>query len=389
MISVFSRKENCYGCAACNSICPTNAIEMKPDNEGFLYPNIIKESCINCGLCQKVCPFKELTHSSDKLPNPLVYAVKHKDDHVRMNSTSGGVYTALSDVVIRSSGKVYGVKFDNEVNVIHSEAITFEERNKFRGSKYVQSDMKDVFHIIKKQLKSNCIVFFTGTPCQVAAVVKYINQIGLKSDRLITNDIVCHGVSSPLLWSNYLEFIERDKKLKSYTFRYKEKGWRGYNIKAEFVNGKSKINTPDIKIYSYIYSSNLALRPSCYYCKFANLKRPSDITIGDFWGIEKIMPEIDDDKGVSLVLINTSKGKEIFEKAMNDLEVWKSNVYDCLQPNLIRPTERPDKREQFWRDYYEKGFKYIAKKYGGYNFKSIIKKYIREIIKIRLIYEKH
>lgn len=381
MISVYDKKENCCGCTACKSICPTKAIQMIPDQEGFLYPEINQELCIDCGRCRKVCPFLNSIRVDDKLDKPFVYAVKQKDFETRMQSTSGGVYTSISNVVLDKSGSIYGVKFDKNFKVIHSKAIDNKGRNKFRGSKYVQSDLGDIFNQIQNELKSGQIVFFTGTGCQVAGLRKFLLDTKTNIDGLITNDIICHGTPSPLLWDEFLKFIQKNSKLKSYTFRYKEKGWHGYNIKAEFEDGKIKVNTPDIKVYSNIFTTDCALRPSCYNCKFANLERKSDIMIGDFWGVEKTMPEIDDDKGISLVLVNTIKGKDVFDLIKSNIDIWESNTRDCLQPNLIGPTKKPQKREMFWQDYYDYGFTFIAKKYAEYNFKSVVKRNIRSALK--------
>lgn len=381
MISVFDKKEECCGCTACKSICPTKAIEMLSDEEGFLYPEINQELCINCGRCRNVCPFKNIINVDDKLDKPLVYAVKQKDFETRMKSTSGGVYTAISDLILNEFGSVYGVKFDEDFKVVHSKAIDFKERNKFRGSKYVQSDLGDVFNQIQNDLKSGKSILFTGTGCQVAGLRKFMADKKISTDRLITNDIVCHGTPSPLLWFDYLKFIQKNMKIRAYTFRHKENSWRGYNVKVEYENGKCRINSANIKVYANLFGSDLALRPSCYNCKFTNLDRKSDIMIGDFWGIEKSMPEIDDDKGISLVLVNTAKGKDTFDSVKVNVDIWESNTNDCLQPNLVEPTKKPQKRELFWQDYYDNGFEFIAKKYGGYNFNSIVKKNIKSVLK--------
>lgn len=381
MISVFDRKENCCGCTACESICPTKAIKMIPDKEGFLYPQVNQELCISCECCRKVCPFQNKININDKLVEPLIYAVKQKDFNTRMQSTSGGVYTAISNYTLDKSGSVFGVKFDEDFKVVHSKAMDKNERDRFRGSKYIQSNLKDIFIQIQNELKFDKSVFFTGTGCQVAGLRKFLMDTNTNIDELITNDIICHGTPSPLLWDDYLKFIQKKNKLKSYTFRNKEKGWHGYNVKAEYKNGKYRINSTDLNVYVSLFSSNLILRPSCYNCKFANLNRTSDIMIGDFWGIEKTMPEIDDDKGISLVLVNTVKGKEVFDSVKSSIDTWKSNTKDCLQPNLIEPTKKPPKRELFWQDYYDNGFKFIIKKYAGYNIKSILKKNIKFILK--------
>ncbi|MBW9148514.1 Coenzyme F420 hydrogenase/dehydrogenase, beta subunit C-terminal domain [Clostridium sp. CM028] len=374
MITVFDKKQDCCGCTACKSSCPTQAIKMKADEEGFLYPEVNQKLCVDCKLCRKVCPLQNQINVQDRFTEPLVYALKHKSDNVRMTSASGGAYTAISDYALSTSCTLYGVEFSGEFIVQHKGAITEAGRNKFKGSKYVQSNLGETFKQVYEDLATNKAVFFSGTPCEVAGLRKYMEISKVKTDKLILNDIICHGTPSPLLWKKYLNFIQKKKKLKSYTFRAKEKGWHGCNVKAEFENGKSKINTPDVKIYANIFESNLALRQSCYHCRFSNLHRPSDITIGDFWGIEKSLPELDDDKGISLIFVNTPKGQSIFNHMKNKIDFVQSNTNDCLQPNLERPTKCPENREQFWDDYYKFGFIYIAKKYANFSLNARIKR---------------
>lgn len=387
MKSVFEEKQDCCGCTACEHICPTNAIKMLADEEGFLYPDIIQELCIDCGLCKKVCPIQNKLGRDDRFDEPRVYAIKHKSNNVRMKSASGGAYPAISDYILKESNIVYGVKFSEKFYVHHDRAKNIQERDEFKGSKYIQSDLRDTFIRIKDDLIDGKGVLFTGTGCQVAGLINYLDAKKVNTDNLITNDIICHGTPSPLLWNEYLDFIQQKDELASYTFRDKDVGWHGYNVRVKYEKGKEKLNTPDIRIYANLFGSGLALRPSCYHCKFTNLKRPSDIMIGDFWGIERTLPEIDDNKGVSLMMINTNKGSKVFNEIKSDMEIWESNTKDCLQPNLIRPTRCPENREQFWQDYYDKGFKYIAKKYCGYGIKSRTKKILADILKKLGMYE--
>lgn len=373
MISVFDRKEECCGCTACKHICPTNAIKMVEDKEGFLYPEIDQALCINCGKCRKVCPFQNEIKVSDKLSKPTVYAVKQKDLAVRMESSSGGAYTALSDYAIKNDSSIYGVKYDEDFKVVHSRAKGKKERNEFRGSKYIQSDLNNVFKQIKDELKAGQKVLFTGTGCQAAGLRKFLSDSRTNADNLIINDMVCHGTPSPKLWQDYIDFLQQDSKLKSYAFRFKGKGGHSFNQRAEYEDGKTKINTSKLKVFLTLFSSDLLLRPSCHNCKFANTDRKADVTIADFWGIKKTRPEIDDNKGISLVLVNTVKGEQVFEEIKEDIDFWENKLEDSLQPNLIGPTKKPLIREVFWEDYYKNGFLFIAKKYGGYNFKSFVR----------------
>jgi coenzyme F420-reducing hydrogenase beta subunit len=378
MIILYEKKEDCCGCTACKSICTKNAITMQSDEEGFLYPHINEDLCVKCGICQNVCPLKNELKLQDHFKEPLVYALKHKSDDVRMSSASGGAYSSISDYALNISATLYGAEFNKDFTVHHVSAITITGRDAFKGSKYVQSNLEEVFSEVKKDLTDGKAVLFTGMACQVAGLRCFLGKTN--TERLILNDIICHGTQSPQLWKEYLGFIQKTSKLKSYTFRSKEEGWHGYNVKAVFENGKSKVKTPDVMIYANIFGSDLALRPSCYNCKFASVCRPSDIMIGDFWGIEKVMPEQDDDKGVSLVIISTPKGQAIFEQIMDNINYEQSNTTDCLQPNLKQPTKRPLNREQFWKDYYNNGFEYIAKRYGGYGIKARSKKVILKML---------
>lgn len=379
MIKAYARKQDCCGCTACKSICPKQAIKMQPDDEGFLYPTINGDLCMGCGMCNSVCPLQNEVNIQGHFLEPLVYALKHKSNDVRMSSSSGGAYTALSDSIMsRNTGKeysLYGAEFykEKEFVVRHKGTSTVAGRDSFRGSKYVQSDLEDVFNEIKQDLLDGNTVLFTGTPCQTAGLSNYIQKttvcLNIKNamENLILNDLICHGVQSPLLWKRYLDFIQTKfkSKLQEYTFRLKEKGWHGYNVRAVFESGRYEINTDDIKAFVKLYSSKLALRPSCYTCQFANMDRPSDISIGDFWGIEKSMPEMDDNKGVSLVLINSVKGEKIFEQMKDSICFKQSNMVDCSQHNLQQPTQKPVERERFWQDFQIKGFDYVVKTYTG------------------------
>jgi len=364
------------------SICPKQAIVMEPDEEGFLYPNINQVLCNECGLCKQVCSFYDGYRISSNFNQPLVYAVKHRDDEVRMNSSSGGMFTAISDLILSNDGIIYGAVFDEQFRAFHQKAENVEERNKLRGSKYVQSDLRGVFKSVKEELKIGRKVLFSGTPCQNAGLHAFLNE--KYYDNLYLCDIVCHGTPSPILWKEYIHYLEHMNKssLTHYSFRYKKIGWRGYNVYSLFNHGKSRLNTSDVLIYVNLFGTDLPLRPSCYSCKFANLQRPSDMTIGDFWGIEKSNPDFEDERGVSLVLVNSPKGQALFEEIKSYLAYHQSSTYECLQYNLEYPTKKPIKREEFWQDYHKNGFDFIAKKYAGYGFIKRIKRVARNVLEI-------
>lgn len=376
MITVFDNKIDCCGCTACKHICPTKAITMEKDVEGFLYPKINQELCIDCGLCKKVCAFQNGYDKSRNLEVPFVYAAKHMDEKVRMSSTSGGAFTAISDYVLDKGGVVYGAAFDEDMNVVHQIASTKNERDKFKGSKYVQSDLKNTFSEIKSLLEYQKYVLFTGTPCQTAGLKSFL--VGVNIDKLLLCDIVCHGTPSPLIWKEHIIHVENKSKrtISGYNFRDKLIGWRGINATIRFSEKELK-NSYLARTYANLYFSHNITRPACHNCKYTNLARSSDITIADFWGIENCMPEFDDNKGTSLILINTLKGIDLFDRIKENLVYRESNTQDCLQPQLQYPTKPSAQRDKFWEDYWLNGYGYVVKKYAGYNLKSKVKEFVK------------
>lgn len=383
MISVFDKKEDCCGCTACKSICPTQAITMKPDKEGFLYPVINQELCSDCGICRNVCAFQTGYDISHNLESPEVYALKHKSDEVRRSSSSGGAFTAISDYILSIGGVVYGAAFDQELQVLHKRAESKTDRNKFRGSKYVESNLNDVFYQIRQDLLNGKYVLFTGTSCQVAGLKKYLLKLKTNMERLILVDLICHGVGSPLIFKDFVSYLERRNKSEvvEYYFRSKVAGW-GHTEQIIFRNGRNDYSSTLSQLHKKLFYSNLCLRPSCYECRYANIRRPSDITIADFWGIENKFPEFKDDLGISAVIINTHQGSIIHSK-LNDIVTITCNIQDCLrkQKNLHSPSPLNPKREQFWQDYYKYGFEYIAQKYAGYSFRGRVKSLLKDFLK--------
>lgn len=301
-------KSKCCGCSACLHICPKCSISFKEDREGFLYPELNKKTCVDCGLCEKVCPF--LNQNDERLPLK-VFAAKHPDDEIRMSSSSGGIFTLLAEQVIDEGGVVFGAKFNENWEVIHDFTETKDGLTPFRGSKYVQSRIGGAYAIAEGFLKSGRKVMFTGTPCQIAGLKKYLRK---EYDNLLTVDFVCHGVPSPMVWRKYLsEELQhhKDKVLKTIEFRDKSIGWKKFSFVLKFdrslVDGENRPVLTSVfyeNPYMRAFLSNLSLRPSCYACPAKSGKSGADITIGDFWGIDKVSKEIDDDRGISLCLLH-------------------------------------------------------------------------------------
>lgn len=306
---------------------------------------------------------------------PKVYAVKHKDEATRAASRSGGVFTALSDQVLSKGGVVYGCILTEDFNAVHIRADDTEERNRMRGSKYIQSKLGDTFKNVKVDLDAQKSVLFSGTSCQVAGLKKYL---GKKYSNLICVDIVCHGVPSAKVWNEYLNWQAQKNKsnIVSVDFRNKKDfGWHDHVETIRFENNR----VVNRKVFTNLFYGHNILRPSCYECPYKSVMHPGDITIADYWGIEKAASEFDDNKGVSLVLINNESGAGVFEIVKERL-IWKqTKLEDSLQPPLKAPFPKPHNREQFWRDFKNKPFEYIAKKYGGIGLMNKSKTFLRKI----------
>lgn len=352
----------CSGCTACMNICPRNAIQMIEDEEGFKYPKIDKEKCINCGACYKICPNVKKSSQNNIME---AYGVKHKNEVERKTSRSGGVFIAISDYILNQNGIVYGAEQSDKNEkfyVSHNRAAMKEERNNFKGSKYVQSDMKNIIELVKKDLSNGKKVLFSGTACQVAGVKSCIPD--KYQENLYTCDLICHGVPSPRVYKDFLRYIEEKegKEIEKFNFRDKKFGWDTHFETIIFEDG-SEISTEYFK--NLFYGHNI-LRPACYKCNYANTHRPADITIADFWGIDKIEPSFYDKIGVSLTIINSQKGKKLFEDVKECLDVIKCSIDDCIKYTytLNQPTPMSEERENFWKDYKNKNFEYIIDKYA-------------------------
>ncbi len=379
MKTVYEKKELCSGCGACSHSCALNAIQMVEDEEGFFYPVINQELCVNCGKCRHICPFIK-GNSQESLPK--VYAAKNSTDESRKYSASGGLFTLLSDFVLNSGGVVYGAVFDSDMQVVHCRALSEEERNPMRGSKYVQSNLEHIFLQVQKDVNAGHVTLFTGTPCQIAGLKAFLRK---DYPNLYTCDIVCHGVTSPKMFKEYLSFIEKKyhSKIKNISFRDKEQGWSQQKWKIELQSGQILLDNKEVNAYKNLFYGHVIQRPSCHECPYASIQRQGDITLGDFWGIENSLPDFKDELGVNVVLINTTKGEQLFEKVKDGIHYEESDVKSCLQPQLQYPTERSEKREQYWRDYEKRGFSYVARKYGMVGFSDRVKAKVKKIIGYR------
>lgn len=363
MISI-SRKQNCCGCKACYNICPQNCIEMTLDNEGFWYPSVDKDNCIHCGLCEKVCPKISIFSNDKSKAKPICLAAWNNDQDIRRESSSGGVFTAIAQWILSMNGVVFGAGYDNSLNVIHKEIETFEGLKDLRGSKYVQSDINDTYKRAKQHLISGKKVLFTGTPCQIAGLYNFLQK---EYDELYTCDLVCHGVPSPKVFQEYKKNMEQkyNSSIQRIAFRHKEYGWKLFSVSLQFSNHTEYKKTLEEDVYMQGFLKNYYLRPSCYKCTYAKLPRGSDITLADFWGVAGKYPELDDDKGTSLLLVNTEKGKKIIDSYGNDIFKQECNLdYAVLNnPCIVESVKEPELRNVFFEDFNAKDFNYVIKKY--------------------------
>ena len=374
-------KSKCTGCHSCFSVCPKQCIKMTEDQEGFLYPTIDEDKCVNCGLCEKACPIITPLEVTNK--EAIAYSAISKDEDTRMKSSSGGIFTELAKRVIEKNGVVFGAGFDCEMNVVHSYTTTKEGLEKFRGSKYVQSIIGDTYKQAKEFLDRGTLVYFSGTPCQIGGLYSYLNK---EYDNLITQDIICHGVPSKKIWNKHLECRKKQigaDKVSSIAFKDKRTGWETYSVAIKFENGKEYASRSSKDNLMRAYLANLCLRPSCYNCKFKTKNRQSDITLADLWGAKSITPQLYDNKGTSLVIIGSERGKMLFEEISNSLTYTEIDLDEAIKYNssMIASPPMPKKRDSFMLSVEKEDFDKVVERYCKPTLKQRIKRLIKKILK--------
>ncbi len=333
-MSLLPSKHLCTGCSACYAICPRNAISMHADSEGFIYPDLNANLCVKCGLCRTVCP--ALNQASGRTPL-IVYAAVAKDDAIREKSSSGGVFSLLANKVLHGGGVVFGAAFNhNDWHVYHRGIDNAEDLDELRGSKYVQSEIRDTYRQVKSILISGREVLFSGTPCQVAGLRRYLSVGNIPDEKLLLVDVVCHAVPSPLVWRKYLEKrvssigigrVGELGKIRTVSFRRKNLGWKRFSVSLGFANAMEYLKVFSDDSFMRGCLAELYNRKSCHNCPSKSLKSGSDLTIADYWGIEEKFPQLDDDKGASLVLANTEKGLLLLS-AIQDLVILHKSDYE-------------------------------------------------------------
>ena len=343
-------KAICCGCGACANVCPYHAITLQPDEEGFAYPVVDAGKCAECGLCLTTCPVISGGFACcDQTPE--AFAAKNKNNAVRLSSSSGGIFTLLAEYVLKKRGVVFGAALNGNMEVTHRYTEDTDGMAQFRGSKYVQSSVEQSYPQVREFLENGRIVLFSGTPCQIAGLKQYLRK---EYTQLICVDIACHGVPSPLVWKAYLKEMEKQggNQICGTHFRDKTNGWNNFSMKLLFKDGGYILSGKDQDPYLKAFLANYDLRPSCYKCAFKQHNSGADITLADFWGIDHILPELDDDKGISLVLVNSEKGRMILKDIQDNLTMVAVDYQTAIQYNsaVIRSVYRPQERDRYIRD---------------------------------------
>lgn len=328
------KKDLCTGCDACYNICPEKCITMTDDELGFRYPRVDYDKCTKCKQCIQTCPSLNKTSRNDKWDEPKILAAWSLDEGLRRTSTSGGIFSELAKEVISNNGLVIGARYNDEHLVEHNITNNIDGVEELKQSKYVQSNIGTIPHIIKNKLEEGNKLAFCGSPCQVAGLLNYLKK---PYNSLITFDFVCRGTNSPKAYKKYLDMMRNNYKsdIKKVWFKNKSYGWNRFSTKIEFNNGKNYIKDRyhDLYMRGYI-EENLYMRPCCFDCKYKDFPRVADITLADFWGVGKSDPALDPDKGTSLVMINSSKGFDIFNKIEDNIFKQESNL-DVALPNNV------------------------------------------------------
>lgn len=343
-----TKKEDCCGCTACANICPRDAVVMKPDEEGFLYPQVLMDKCVSCGLCGKVCPVGKPKAERDGVQG---YIVRYNDAAIVEHSTSGGAFTALASHIIGDGGVVYGTGYDENMRVVCKKALRVEDLQEMRGSKFVQSYLGDTFRRIKKELASGMKILFVGTPCQVEGLLAYLQK---KPENLICIDFVCRGVPSPGLWENYVQTMQKKygAKMTGARFKHKTYGYHATTMKIDFENGKTWYGSGRVDPMMKAFVTELASRPSCGACDFKQLHRKSDITMFDCYEFSAVTGLTDDNKGYSSLFIQSEQGTQLFDAVRDQLTVIAVDADKLVEANgamVYRSAAPNPKRGQFYQ----------------------------------------
>ncbi len=347
--TLYADKKECCGCGACADACGVGAICMVSDGEGFWYPQINEEKCTGCGRCGEVCQIHRTKVRDEQGGSRIYLGVRAKSEGIRYSSSSGGMFGILAQYIFRRQGVVYGAAFDNEMKVVHMQACDMEQLEKLKKTKYVQSDMAGIYRRIEEQLNEGLWVLFCGTPCQVQGLRFFLRKT---YPRLVMADLVCYGVPSPGIWRDYVEYLEKRHGGRLTEFYFRDKRNRDNGHTCAYVAGGTEYAVPIHRNpYCRMYFVDHILRPSCHSCRYCTTERDSDFTIGDFWGIERIRPDMDDGMGTSLVILHSDQAKEIWDSVKDQTLSFVCKEEEILQPRLVAATRISGTRQWFMRCY--------------------------------------
>ena len=369
--------KNCSSCGACANVCAQNAISMQLDGEGFYRPVIDAEKCVKCGACERACPWSNAVENPNLASEkPATFAAFAKDESVRLESSSGGIFTVLAEKVLDDGGVVVGVAQTGQTRYGHIIVENKADLVKLRGSKYVQADVGSVYREVRAKLASDKKVLFSGTPCQVAGLYAVLGKAAHSAD-LFTIDIVCHGTPSVKVFEKYVRELEENRgaSFESLNFRDKSTGWGGYSLLHRFkdanplqvIHGRSK--------YMRLFLSRICQNTSCDTCHYRKMPRIADITLGDFWGVSNYHVEMNDNKGTSVVLLNTTPGSILFNSIADKIVQCESKVEYAIagNPCIVRSSQQPPKRAEFFANLDKYTLDELTKKYSP--FPSQMKKF--------------
>lgn len=345
-MELFAEKARCCGCMACVDICPHDAVAIKRDPEGFLYPELRQELCTDCKRCQTVCPMPGKAVGEGRR---RYFAVQAKDQAMREAGASGGVFPVLAEYVLKRGGVVYGAAFDDSMRVVHQRIAGRDALDRLARSKYIQSETAGIFRCVQKDLQMGLQTLFVGTPCQAEALRRFLSQ---DYPNLLLADLICYGVPSPGVWASYTAYLEKKHlgRLTEFHFRDKKLCDNGQSV-CYGIDGKKYFEKNSANLFISMYFSNYMLRPSCHVCPFTTVKRSSDITIGDFWRVEDRLPQMDDGMGTSSVILHSEAGNRAWERVQDQFRYIECRAGQIAQPRLLLPTQLSSKRRLFFALY--------------------------------------
>lgn len=376
-------KANCSGCTACYSVCPRSAIEMKIDEEGFKYPEINKTKCVECVMCDRVCPIVNKNKLNKEVTSG--YIVQHINDQIRLKSTSGAAVNAIAEYIILNNGVVFGCEFSNDKVCRHIMVTTVKDLKKIQGSKYVQSDLGECFKNVKKQLEAGKKVLFIGMPCQVAGLERFVKE---NRENLYLIDLACHGVPSPEIFKEFIQFLQNKykDKISNFVFRDKTYGYSATNIKVYFSHGKTIDCRNDIKTFTRLMFKGITLRPSCYNCTFKTKNRVSDITIFDCTLVGSYDKSMDDDKGTTSILCHSDKGRQLLEmkEVAQNIRIKAVDSERLILAEgsmLVASAKKSEMREAFFNDRKTMTYEQLSKKYAPVTLKMLVGDFVKRSLR--------